>query len=153
MGCGGEPAQEDLQRYIDSIKARKSFNIEPIPKLQTSLTYHYPKNHVRDPFVAVVEKRVSEANAPDQDRPKQRLENFALDSLRMVGVLRENEQTWAVVSAPDGGVYRVNTGNFLGKNYGKVTKINAKTVEIEELVRMNGAWEKRTAKLALVEGE
>lgn len=151
--CGNDKEHKELLNYVKNVKQRKSYNIEPIPKLTVPQKFDYPKNHTRDPFFEVVEKRTAGVNAPDQRRDKETLESFALDSLRMVGVLRQNEKMWAVVSAPDGGVYRIHEGNYLGRNFGKVKKVNSTMVELEETVQVNGVWEKRAAKIALVEGE
>lgn len=149
--CGGDE-HHDLKKYIKDVKSRSAYAIEPLPKQVEHHTYTYPQNQKRNPFIPIVAKK-PDGNTPDKARPKEALEAFTLDSLRMVGVMQQNNNTWAVISAPDGGVYRVKVGSYLGQNYGRVSLIGDKKIKIIETVPVNGQWKKRTAKMALVEGE
>lgn len=144
--------QKKLERYVEDVKKRGSHRVEPIPQPQPYHRYAYPKSHKRNPFLRVV-KRAPMRGQPDLSRPKQELENFALDSLRMVGTVLHDNELWAVISAPDGVVYRVSPGAYMGQNYGKITKVTDKTIEVEESVQTHSGWEKRSVKLGLVEGE
>jgi type IV pilus assembly protein PilP len=45
-------------------------------------------------------------------------------------------------------------GNYLGQNYGKITKISETAVELREIVQdATGDWIERTASLDLQEGK
>lgn len=152
-GCSDEDKHTDLKKYVKNVKSRTAYAIDSIPKPVKFRSYHYPSDQPRNPFVPVVEKASNDSNAPDQNRPKEPLEAFPLDALRMVGVIRQDGSVWAVVSAPDGGVYKVKEGSYLGQNYGKVAKISDKQLDVEELVPSDNTWVKRSAVMSLVEGE
>ena len=57
---------------------------------------------------------------PDLNRPKEPLEAFPLESLKMVGVLQQKNTNFALIKA-DTGLYRVKVGNYMGQNFGIVT--------------------------------
>ena len=88
---------------------------------------------------------------PDADRPRQPLEQFPLDALQMVGVLDFAGAHYAMIKAPDGIVYRVAVGGYMGQNYGRVTRIEADRVDLEETVPNGfGGWDQRPAALRMV---
>ena len=70
----------------------------------------------------------------------------------MVGTMtREGDQV-ALIKSPDGLISRVNVGNYLGQNHGKVVAIKEDRVELVEIVPDGlGGWLERPASLALVE--
>jgi type IV pilus assembly protein PilP len=134
-GCGGE--QDDLRRYIEEVKARKTKDIEPIPQIKPYETFLYVAAGRRDPFAnAPVQKPLTgELGALiDPRRNREPLEEFPLDSLRLVGTLRIREQQFALVRDPTGVVHRVTIGNYLGQNYGKITAIAETEVNLREIV-------------------
>lgn len=50
----------------------------------------------------------------------------------------------------DGSVYQIKTGNYMGQNFGVVTKISETEVTLKELVEdLNGDWVERTTPLYL----
>lgn len=152
LSACGEDSHGDLKKYVKDVKSRSAYSIEPLPKQVAHHTYTYPQAPERNPFVRLEPKK-AEGYSPDKSRPKEPLEAFTLDSLRMVGMMKQNNETWAVISAPDGGVYQVKVGNYIGQNYGRVSEIKDKEIKIQETVSVNGQWEKRSAEMALVEGE
>ena len=69
-----------------------------------------------------------------------------------LGTLSRGKQSWAVIQAPDGTVHRVQVGNHLGQNSGKVTKITEAKVEVIEFLQGGlGDWVEREAALAITE--
>jgi type IV pilus assembly protein PilP len=91
-------------------------------------------------------------NQPDLDRPKEALEDFPLEALKMVGYLQQKNVGYAVVRAPDTKIYRVRVGNYLGLNFGKVLEVQATEVKIREMVQdSSGDWTERMSTLQLVE--
>lgn len=90
--------------------------------------------------------------APDLERSREPLEAFDLEALRLVGILTMGGQTHALVRAPEGEVYRLRTGNYLGRNHGRIVSITDSTVQLVELVPTGGGgWMERTTNLALEE--
>jgi type IV pilus assembly protein PilP len=92
------------------------------------------------------------ALAPDQQRTPEPLEEFQLEALRLVGTLRMGGKQVALISAPDGSVYSVREGNYLGTNYGHITAIGPQEVRITERIfnQLQG-WQERQASLTLNE--
>ena len=87
-----------------------------------------------------------------QNRNREELEKFELDSLKMVGTLQNNDNHWGIVIDPGGIVHRVKTGNYVGLNIGKITSIEEEKIEVREIVKNNnGRYEERNAQLPLVE--
>ncbi len=153
-GCARDTS--DLERYIADIKSRPSAPIEPIPEMKPFDTFVYPEDLKRDPFVEPKPERkeaaIADGPRPDPSRPREALEDFPLDSLRMMGTLQQNGRLWALIRDPDGTIHRVETGNYLGQNHGRVVTINNAQVELVELVRSGqSGWIERTAALAIKE--
>jgi type IV pilus assembly protein PilP len=89
--------------------------------------------------------------APELARPKEALEAVALDQLRMVGSLVNSDQVVALVHLNQ-MVYQVRAGNYLGLNYGRITRIDEKRINLREIVRTpNGGWVESPATLLLQE--
>jgi type IV pilus assembly protein PilP len=70
----------------------------------------------------------------------------------MVGSLTKAGQPVALVRV-DNLVYQVRAGNYLGQNYGRVTKVTETSIALREIVQdAAGEWIERTATLQLTEG-
>jgi len=88
---------------------------------------------------------------PDLNRPKEPLESFPLESLKMVGVLQQSKQSFALIRA-DASLYRVRVGNYLGQNFGLVTTISENQIQLRELIQdATGDWAERQSALQLQE--
>jgi type IV pilus assembly protein PilP len=156
--CAGG-TMDDLVDYVAKIKARKSRQIAPLPEIKVPEFYVYRSSKERDPFAPFVEEEpepVAIASnsgiTPPENHIREELEYFPLDSLRMVGTLEMRDDVWALITAPDGAVHRIRTGNYVGKNYGKVTLVADDRLELLEIVPDGmGGWQERSAKMDLVE--
>jgi type IV pilus assembly protein PilP len=91
--------------------------------------------------------------APELARRKEALESFPLDAMVLVGSLNKAGQPVALVKV-ENLLYQVKPGNYLGQNYGRVTKILETEVTLREIVQdAVGEWIERTATLQLQEGK
>ena len=91
-------------------------------------------------------------NAPNLNRPKEELEDFPLESLKMVGYLSQKGVGQAVIRSAEGKIYRVKVGNYIGLNFGQVTSVTETEVKIKEMVQDSvGDWSERESSLELVE--
>ena len=89
--------------------------------------------------------------APERSRRKEPLEAMPLDAVAMVGSLIKVGQPVALVRV-DNLLYQVRVGNYLGQNYGRITKISETEVGLREIVQdAAGEWIERTATLQLQE--
>lgn len=152
-GCGGNN-MADLRSFVKNAYANRKPKIEPIPKVKPAPTFVYSATNLPDPFspANLDTLGASEAPRPDLNRRKGPLEQFPLDSLKMVGTISSGKQIWAIVVAPDGSAHRVRVGTHIGQNYGLVTRITEDKVRITELIQgPTGQWVQREASLALAD--
>ena len=156
-GCAGGGMQ-DLQAYVQRVKARPTAAIEPIPEVPQIETFTYVTDGKRDPFapVAGAQEQAKQAKSsglhPDFLRPKEELEQFPLDSLRMVGTLEQQHVMWALVRSKDKVIHRVKAGNYMGQNHGQISRITANKIELTEIVPDGqGGYRERQASLELAE--
>jgi type IV pilus assembly protein PilP len=159
LGACANTEMDDLRAYAEQVKARPHGRIEPLPEIRPYETFTYESANLRDPFApaAFGRPRVAAPGAtngirPNLDRPREPLEEFPLDSLRMVGTLEKAGVRWALVRTVTGTVHRVKSGQHLGQNYGKITAISEQQVDLTEIIGDGiGGWIERTASLALAE--
>ncbi|MFN2308251.1 MAG: pilus assembly protein PilP [Gammaproteobacteria bacterium] len=158
-GCGGGNTQ-DLQRFVEEARARQPTKIEPLPEFKPYETFLYQASDLRNPFVASEPGQAEQLLAgnsssklhPDANRPREALESFPLDTLRMVGTLSQHGESWGLVLASDGTIHRIQPGNYLGQNHGKVRNISEFEIGVLEIVPDGlGGWMERPASLALSE--
>ncbi len=158
----------DLEQWTQEVMSRKGGRIEPLPEIKPyeAYTYQAAEEGKRNPFEPFYEVRQAQAEEAEDDgmtaemereirhRNREELEQFELDSLRMVGTMEDNEANWGIVRDPDGVVHRVRVGNYLGRNVGKIVNIFEDRIVLREIVKNNqGRWEERQAALALAETE
>lgn len=150
----------DLQVYVQDVLSRQPSKIEPLPEFKPYETFLYQAGDLRSPFsppVSAEPQRVAADTGsgirPDENRTHEPLEDFPLDTLRMVGTMEQKGNTWALVLATnDGTIHRVQPGNYVGNNYGKITGISEYEVALTEIVPDGlGGWMERQASLALSE--
>ncbi len=147
---------DDLQAFVQKTKATHKGKVEPLPVFTNQPPYAYDARDIRDPFKPVVDIEVMSGPyrgpRPDENRPREPLEDFSLDSLRMVGTLAQKASEWILIKDPDGLLHRVSIGHYMGRNYGKVIGISEEEVSILELVPDKaGGWVERHASIALSE--
>ncbi|MCP3871277.1 MAG: pilus assembly protein PilP [Gammaproteobacteria bacterium] len=154
-GCVDDD-MSDLKRFVEEVKARKQGHIEPLPEIKQIESFFYKPMDRRNPFQKVdqgeevAEKVEPSGIAPDPNRRREELENYSLDSLRMVGTLEQIDTTWALIKTKDKTIYRVKAGNYMGKNYGKITRISEDKIELTEIVRdRQRGYRERQASIAL----
>lgn len=158
-GCDQGGDISDLQDFTENAFKDHKPEVDPLPALQPQAIFIYTASSLTDPFDQEnLKEKIEElpasggADAPDRSRRKEPLEAFPIDALKMVGLLNQDGENWAVVRAPDNTVHRVRRGNYMGVNYGEILAVNDNTVEISELVKNPvGQWERKEASLILVE--
>lgn len=148
-GCVG--GNDDLDKYINDVKARPGGRIEPLPQVKPYETFTYEAQTLRSPFQPDAPKgRANAGPRPEANRPKEYLEQFPLDTLKMVGTLQKDHQQYALLQAQDGLVHRVVPGNYVGQNDGRVVSVTDGEVKVEELVPDGiGGFYKRSAAIGL----
>lgn len=157
-GCSGGNTQ-DLQRFVESTRSQQQSKIEPLPEFKPYETYLYQAGELRSPFDPGVPGQTEQILTgvtsnihPEANRAREPLEDFPLDTLRMVGTLEQNGQSWGLILASDGTIHRAQPSNYLGQNHGKIKRISEFEIELTEIVPDGlGGWMERPASLALSE--
>ena len=158
-GCSSNE-MADLREEVDEIKASRKGRVEPLPEFTPPSGYTYVANNLDDPFVTWQDRLAAQAEQatpnnglqPDLRRRREPLESYPLDTLRMVGTMEREAEHSALIKSPDGVVSRIQTGNYLGQNHGRVISIHQDRVELLEIVPDgDSGWIKRPASLALYE--
>ena len=154
--CGGEQ-YGDLKEELNKLTKDLPRKIEPLPVVKPYEPVPYEAAKLPDPFGSAKIELVTKASVgnskfkPDQNRPKEPLESYPLESLKMVGVLQQGKQTFALVRA-DTSLYRVKAGNYMGQNFGLVTEVTESEVRLREIVQDTGGdWVERASTLQLQE--
>jgi type IV pilus assembly protein PilP len=152
-GCSG--AADDLRAYIDEVKARPGGRIEPLPQIEPPPKFVYEPASRRSPFVpdtpqVTVSDNPNAVRGPDTDRAREFLEQFPLDTLRMVGTLNAKGATFGLVQTSDGLIHRVSVGNHMGQNYGRILAVTDSEIQLVEVISDGiGGYLERPAAVAL----
>lgn len=162
-GCANND-YSDLRAYIGEVHARPKGAIEPLPEIKVVETFIFKPDGLRDPFRPV--EKIEEDDGfsvageggirPDKTRHKEELESFSLETLSMVGTMAMKTDLWGLVRVSDGSgtVHHVQVGNYMGRNYGKVTRIKENVIELMEIIPVEGKpghWKEQQASLKLTE--
>jgi type IV pilus assembly protein PilP len=154
--CGGDRL-EDLSQYVKDVQARPGNPIAPLPEITPYERYTY-RGDARYPFrPAALAPPAPAAGGgsksklrPNVVRNRETLEQYDLDSLKLVGSLNKDAQKWAIVKTSEGLIYRVKVGNHIGKNFGEITRITDKQIDVTEVVSDGlGGWVERKATLKI----
>ncbi|MGE0484691.1 MAG: pilus assembly protein PilP [Gammaproteobacteria bacterium] len=157
----------DLEAFVAEKLAREGGKIEPLPAIKPYERYLYTAADagLRDPFISFSDeedeiKQVEKVMDAQQQEyaneilthNREELEGHELDALRMVGVLENAEILWGIVTDPTGVVHRVQVGNYVGRNFGKIINIQEDRIDVREIIKdSQGHYEEREAALALSE--
>ena len=139
VGCSGGDFS-DLDNFMAEKRSRPGGIIAPIPTFKAYEAFAYSATTLRSPFERPIEVRelaqlqATAALKPDENRPKEFLEQFTLDSLLMVGTLERDDNNWTLIKDPEGGVHRVKPGNYLGRAHGKIVGMTDTYVSVLEIV-------------------
>jgi len=158
-GCGNNDFS-DLNQYITNVKSAPKGTIQALPEIKVVESFMFNPEGLRDPFKPleqpeqdeVAEQSTGGGIKPDTSRRKEELEAFPLEALKMVGTVTIKSKLWGLVKADDGTIHRVQAGNYMGKNFGKIIRIATDKIELMEIVPDKpGSWREQQTSLALIE--
>jgi type IV pilus assembly protein PilP len=152
--------QSELQSWMDQERKNVSPSVAKVERPKDFEPYRYEASGQLDPFNPGKLNKALEAAAtrpsksglqPDLARRRESLETHPLDAIKMVGHIRRSGSDVALLSV-DALVFTVKVGNYLGQNFGKITKISEAEIVVKELVQdATGDWVEREASLQLQE--
>ena len=149
-GCSSRDTE--LSQFIAQTKQEQATGVKPLPEVKPYETFVYADQSIRSPFVPGGSGSSSPGLRPDSHRNREFLEQFALDTLKMVGTLNMSGKSFGLVQTRDGLVHRVLPGNYLGQNDGRVLSVTASKINVTEIVPDGlGGYMERPAALTLNE--
>lgn len=144
---------DDLRGEIKAAKDRPGRRIKPLPDVKAYETFVYAAGDLRSPFfVSLASSDAPSGPRPNDKRPREFLEQYSLDTLRMVGTLRMRNAIYGLVQTRDGLIHRVLPGNYLGQNEGRVVTVTDSRISLIEIVPDGlGGYIERPAAVALAD--
>ena len=161
VGCSSSD-EEDLQRWMVEqrnatrprvVRLAEPIKFTPQPYAQESAVEPFNVQKLTQALKRETNQSTSNAAliATELARRKEPLESSPLDTVVMVGTLVKAGQPVALVRV-DRLLYQVRVGNYLGQNYGRITKVSDTELSLREIVQdAAGEWIERTATLQLQE--
>lgn len=151
--CSGGD-NEDLRQWMNDASKNIKGKIPPLPQVKPYEPVPYEVGKQVDPFtpakiVPEQKKAGGSGVQPDLDRPREPLEAYPLESLKFVGVMSRKKLSFAIIQV-DGALYQVKVGDYVGQNFGVITKITETETTLKELVQdAAGDWVERSSALLL----
>ena len=153
--CANEEHQ-DLRNWMREQEKDMRGKIPPLPQVKPYEPLTYDAAGLVEPFSplkAKTEGGRSGANLPDYNRPREPLEDYPLDTLRLVGIFQDKQRLIAHVLA-NGRSHQVKVGNYLGQSFGRVIRIvatkNEERLVVKELIKdPDDQWVERESELLL----
>lgn len=149
-GCGSDD-HSDLKAFMEETGRDGKVKMEPLPPVTPPDTFAYQPAGLDDPFKPRNLRPTKNVGGfqPDFERPRERLEEFPLDALRMSGTLSMGGKRHAIIRDPEGALHRVSVGARIGQNFGVITAVTPDGLEILEITQdSSGNWTKTKAVLA-----
>lgn len=148
VACGEN--NEDLRLYMESMKGRSLNKIEALPDLSPDPVFTYSQTNRRDPFKK--SDKFAGHSGVMQKRKRHNLELVALDALTFKGILKEGNTLWGLIAESDGKIIKVQSGQYMGKNNGKIVCITHDHIKLEEVVKQQEKWKKQVVILKVDTG-
>lgn len=158
-GCFGSQ-NDELQQWMVVQKGSTPVKIKPVSEPKKFIPQAYTQNSVMEPFnnqklLQALRRDSSQSAAnlalisPELARRKETLESFPLDTVAMVGSLNKNNVQVGLLRV-DKLLYQVKVGNYIGQNYGRITKISDSEIVLREIAQdAAGEWIERKVNLQL----
>lgn len=148
-GCSGTDEMIELQNYVLRTVTRPPSAIEPLPEFVSYEPFTYSAASLRSPFDLPVDinelmRARNDQVQPDLDRVPEMLERYNLGALAMMGTLSRGGRIWALIRDESGEITRVTTGNYMGRNHGRIISITDTQIDLVEIVPTgSGGWIER----------
>lgn len=140
-GCIGDRVEQVENKMLE-IRNKPAKEISQPPIFDSIKSFSYGAEKLRSPFMPPsLQSRLAEEAAvgdqvlPDEGRPKEQLEQFDLSQLVMRGIMQEpTGERYALVEDPTGKLIAARVGNYMGTDYGRIVEINAREINLIEIV-------------------
>jgi type IV pilus assembly protein PilP len=160
MACG--PSRQDgLRQWMQEQRQAGVPHGRSLAAPQVFKHLPYAQGERKDPFTKHSLLALANAQAEPinphlslshKSRARQPLEDTALESMHFVGMLEKQGRYVALVRA-NGILHQVLLGQYIGKNLGKVWRLDESGIELREVAQdADGRWLERNAYLRLQRG-
>src|SRR5689334_14784706 len=157
QGCAGD--QDELQQWMEQQRREAKPSVAPLTPPKKFIPQAYVALSNVEPFssqklTVALKQEARQPNsllAAEINRRKEALEAYPIDSMSMVGSVVRGGRPYALLRV-DNLLYQVKPGDYLGQNYGKITKISETDITFREIVQdAAGEWIERMSALQLQE--
>lgn len=157
-GCGDSGVPE-VRQWMDETKRNTKVTIQKLSEPKKFTPFPYTAKNEVDPYnpikltvaLAKLQAKSNSGLKPDVDRRREALEAYPLDAIKMVGTLQKTGLNQALLQV-EKTVFQAKVGNYVGPNFGMITKVTETGVELKEIVQdASGEWTERKATLELQE--
>ena len=151
-GCGDD--QQEVRAWMQEQRAKLPPHKTTVAPPKQFEPFRFVAG-TADPFaltrLSLKGGNVANGPKPDLDRRREALEQYPIESIRMVGHLSNGRNQFALLQA-DTMVYQARVGNYAGQNFGRITRVSESEVLLKELVQdAAGDWVERSTTLRLQE--
>jgi type IV pilus assembly protein PilP len=156
-GCGGDA--EEISQWMEQQRKEAKATVTPLLPPKKFLPQPYESGAGVEPFSTqklsvAIKQEAAQPNSlltAEMNRRKEPLEAYPLDNMGMVGSLTREQRRYALLRV-DNLLYQVKAGDYLGQNFGRITKISETDITLREVVQdAAGEWIERTSTLQLQE--
>ncbi|HEV6966625.1 pilus assembly protein PilP [Roseateles sp.] len=156
-GCGSD--MDELRQWMEQQRREAKPSVTPLLPPKKFLPQPYEAGTGVDPFSTqklsvAIKQEAAQPNSlltAEINRRKEPLEAYPLDNMSMVGSLTREGRRYALLRV-DSLLYQVKAGDYLGQNFGRITKISETEITLREVVQdAAGEWIERTSTLQLQE--
>lgn len=156
-GCGSQ--NEELEAWMAQQRKEVKPTVQPLQAPKRFNPEAYSQAQGVEPFSnqklsVALKQEARQPNsllASEMNRRREPLEAYPLDSMAMVGSVVRGGRQFALLRV-ENLLYQVKVGDYLGQNYGRVTRIAETEVALREIVQdAAGEWVERPAMLQLQE--
>lgn len=153
IACESGSNYSDLEAFVSTAGEGLAGHVDPLPAVKTYESFTYTAFDIPSPFAPRKNEQVHHVSSdlqPDLNRRKEFLESYPLESLQMVGSLEQNEIFYGVIKSPEGTLYRVAVGNYLGQDFGQIRQISESEIRLREIIQDGvNEWTERISTLML----
>ena len=139
--CGDKAHEREVKQYVEQTRLAAKNNKSTLPPIE----YQLPKPIKYSRGTSAIGSTTNKAVA---GKP---LLNYPLKSLKFVGTMSQNRQTWVYIMTPDNMIYGAKEGDKIGNTYGKIIKIAADHIVVNEPVTEGGKPMERKVTMELKE--
>lgn len=151
--CERDSGYSDLEAFVNTAGEGLQGYVDPLPEVKPYESFTYAAFDIPSPFAPRKNEKTHNTGSgiqPDLHRRKEFLESYPLESLQMVGSLERNAVFFAVIKSPEGTLYRVAVGNYLGQDFGQIRQISESEIKLREIVQDGvNEWTERISTLML----